>query len=86
MTAVRLVVIRGQPMQEIAAQAATLDRFRIALRLALVDGEPVTDSAWLLAGGRGLLALPFVVDPALPELTVCLRPYSTSTSPMGPTP
>lgn len=69
----RIVIVSLLPVQEIAAEPATLARLEQLLARARAPGR-------VLPGG--LLALPMVPDPAIPPLTVHLRPYS----PMGPTP
>lgn len=74
----RIVIASTEPVEEIAAEPATLARFGLLLdraRQAPAHGR-------VLPGG--LLALPRVPDPDIPPLTVHLRPYSTA--PMGPTP
>lgn len=76
----RLTVARDAPVQEIAAEPATLDRFRELLHLAVT--RPPDAGGPVLHGGRGWLHLPLIEDPDLPPLTIHLRPYST---PMGPT-
>lgn len=78
----RLVIVRGEPIEEVAAEPDTLARFRTVLAAALTGPAPAADPGHALDGGRGgLLSLPFVPDPTIPPLTVRLRPYST---PMGP--
>jgi hypothetical protein len=78
---VRLVVIRDAPIEEVAAEPATLRRFLAVFRRVLDGAAPGPDVRTVLDGGRGgLLSLPFVPDPTVPPLTVHLRPYST---PMG---
>lgn len=77
----RLDIIRGEPIEEVAAEPATLDRFRAVLAAALAGPARPADPGSALNHGRGLLALPFVPDPTIPPMTVRLRPYST----MGPT-
>jgi hypothetical protein len=79
---VRLVIIRGEPIEEIAAEPATLLGFLAVFRQVLDGAAPGPDVRTVLDGGRGLLALPFVPDPTVPPLIVHLRPHST---PMGPT-
>jgi hypothetical protein len=73
---VRIVIVSLLPVQEIAAEPATLARLEQLLARARTRCAP----GRTLPGG--LLALPRVEDPAIPPLTVHLRPYST---PMGPT-
>jgi hypothetical protein len=71
----RLVIRRGEPIEEVAGQAATLARFRALLDV--VAAEAVAAGTGVVDDGRGLLALPFVPDPGIPPLTVVLRPRST---------
>jgi hypothetical protein len=86
---VRLVLVREQPVEEIAAEPDTLRR--LAAVLDRVRDQPAVEGR-VLAGGRGLLALPLVADPTIPPLTVVLRPYSTPTGaascppPLAPAP
>lgn len=70
----RLILQRDEPVEEIAAEPGTLERF--AAVLDRVREQPAVEGR-LLAGGRGLLALPRVPDPTVPPLTVVLRPHST---------
>lgn len=72
----RLIVVRGEPIEEIAAEPRTLDRFRGVLHAAAARGPRAGTS--VLDAGRGLLGLPLVPDPHLPPLTVHLRPHPTS--------
>jgi hypothetical protein len=76
---VRIVIETAQPVEEIAAEPATLARLRGLLDRARNGPH---HPGRVLPGG--LLALPLVPDPDVPPLTVLLRPYSTT--PMGPTP
>lgn len=71
----RIVIVSLSPVQEIAAEPATLARLEQLLTRASTRPCP----GRVLPGG--LLALPRVEDPAIPPLTVHLRPYS----PIGPT-
>jgi hypothetical protein len=73
---VRIVIISLGPAQEIAAEPDTLARLEQLLTRAHTRRAP----GRVLPGG--LLSLPMVPDPAIPPLTVHLRPYS----PIGPTP
>jgi hypothetical protein len=77
---VRIVLATTDPVQEIAAEPATLARFAAVLDRARRAPTP----GGVLSGGRGLLGLPLIPDPTIPPLTVLLRPYSTA--PMGTTP
>lgn len=79
----RIVISTTEPVEEIAAEPETLRRFAAVLDRA--RRAPAAEGR-VLSGGRGLLALPHVPDPTIPPLTVVLRPYSTSTTPMGTTP
>jgi hypothetical protein len=74
----RIVIESTLPVEELAAEPATLARLQLLLdraRRAPVHGR-------LLPGG--LLALPMVADRSVPPLTVLLRPYSATS--IGPTP
>jgi hypothetical protein len=73
---VRIVIISLSPAQENAAEPATLAR----LEQLLTRARTRPGYGRVLPGS--LLALPRVPDPAIPPLTVHLRPYS----PIGPTP
>lgn len=75
----RIVIASTNPVEEIAAEPATLDRLRLLLDRARTGPH---HPGRVLPGG--LLALRQVADPDVPPLTVLLRPYSTT--PMGPTP
>jgi hypothetical protein len=71
---VRIVIESTLPVQEIAAEPATLDRLRLLLaRARTAPHHP----GRVLPGG--LLALPLVADTSVPPLTVLLRPYSAIT-------
>lgn len=71
----RLVIVRGELIEEIAAEPDTLARL-ITLLTQVSTGPPGP----VLGTAPGLLGLPLVSDPTIPPLTVLLRPYST---PMG---
>jgi hypothetical protein len=77
---VRIVIISLSPAQEIAAEPATLARLEQLLTRARTRARTRPGHGRVLPGG--LLSLPRVPDPAIPPLTVHLRPYS----PIGPTP
>ncbi|WNI16635.1 hypothetical protein [Actinacidiphila sp. ITFR-21] len=76
----RLIIVPGQPIEEIAAEAGTLEVLRVLL--GAVRDKP-SPGPLLHAGYGRLLSLPLIADPTIPPLTVLLRGYST---PMGPTP
>jgi hypothetical protein len=69
----RLILHRDEPIEEIAAEPSTLARFAELLDHARRSPTAVGP---VLGGGRGLLALPRVVDHDVPPLTVLLRPCS----------
>lgn len=72
----RIVIESTLPVEEIAAEPATLARLRV-----LLDGARRAPTHGRVLPG-GLLALPLVVDASVPPLTVLLRPYSANQ--MGP--
>jgi hypothetical protein len=74
----RIVIETAQPVEEIAAEPATLARLRGLLDRARTGPH---HPGRVLPGG--LLALPLVPDPRIEPLTVHLRPHSTTQ--MGPT-
>lgn len=69
----RLIIYRDQPVEEIAAEPATLHQFAALLaraRTARTGGGRV-------AGTTGLHGLPLIEDIDIPPLTVLLRPHTT---------
>lgn len=67
----RLIIVRDELIEEIAAEPETLDRLAALLtRVAVVPPGPAVGTA------PSLLGLPMVPDPTIPPLTVLLRPYS----------
>jgi hypothetical protein len=72
---VRIVIASTNPVEEIAAEPATLDRLRLLLDRARTGPH---HPGRVLPGG--LLALPLVPDPRIEPLTVHLRPHS---NPLG---
>lgn len=69
----RLILRTDLPVEEIAAEPETLQRF--AAVLARARTSPTVDGL-LLSGGRGLLGLPLIPDASVPPLTVLLRPHT----------
>jgi hypothetical protein len=74
----RIVIESTAPVEEIAAEPATLARLQLLLDRARTGPH---HPGRVLPGG--LLALPLVPDLSVPALTVLLRPYSNSS--IGPT-
>ncbi|MCU1614913.1 MAG: hypothetical protein JWO98_2453 [Frankiales bacterium] len=78
----KLTVISTEPVQEIAAEAATLDVLTASLRARLTKAfgpEPVT------TGEIGsLYGFPLVTDPALPPGEVHMRPTPGAPPPASP--
>jgi hypothetical protein len=80
---VKLTIIATDPVEEIAAEPATLDQLTASLRATLTErfGQPVTTGE--IGAVRGF---PLVTDQALLPGVVHLRPASRrKTSPREPT-
>jgi hypothetical protein len=78
---VKLTVVTTEPVQQIAAEPATLDALTASLRATLTErfNEPIT------TGEIGSMwGLPLVTDPDLPPGEVHMRP--TPGAPPPPTP
>lgn len=68
----RLIIHRDQPVEEIAAEPATLRRFTDLLDRARADKT----GGGRVAGTTGLHGLPLIEDIDIPPLTVLLRPHT----------
>lgn len=68
----RLIVQRDEPVEEIAAEDATLARFAAAMLLAPDRAPEAVRSV------PHLQSLPLVIDDTIPPLTVLLRTRSTT--------